>query len=204
MKQTAMFFRLLFLSLLPLLPCSALAQTNLLSNPGFEASQNGNPHYWITYPGAREEQTDPRIELIREESPEGKCFLRMSKRGGKTSLALAQAINATDKSGEEILKAGDKMIVFKGKVRGENLTGKNDGLVIQVFGRKADGKGHFVGRLFSKETTPSTEWQTAEIRFRLSDILPPGETLVYLDIMLQVGSNTGQVDFDDLSLTLED
>lgn len=204
MKKLSLSLRLIVFTSLLFTPWCLQAQTNYLRNPGFESSSNGSPDYWMTYPGAREDQTDPRIESIKEDAAEGKSFLRMSKRGGKVPLDLVQAINASDKAAEEIVKGTDKTLIFKGKIRGEGLSGKEDGLVIQIFAKQADGKGHFVGRLIDKGTRPSTEWQTTEIRVRLSDVLPSGETLAYLDIMTQVSSNVGHVDFDDLSLTLEE
>lgn len=183
----------------------AQAETNLLKNPGFESSsESGSPSYWITYPGARESQTEPRIEVLkRQDAAEKKCYLRMSKRGGNSNLELVQGINITDPAGQILLDSLDKNLVFKGKIRGEELTDKMGGLAIQVFSKASDGTTHFAGRVYSKDFAPSAAWMTAEVSLRLSDIIPSGETLAYLDIILLLGSNTGQIDFDDLSLTTE-
>lgn len=53
-------------------------------------------------------------------------------------------------------------------------------------------------------TLSEKKWTDVEVRFRLSDILPAGETFAYMDVIVQLRSNEGHLDVDDLSLTLKD
>lgn len=143
MKQSLHAFALL--ALLAGFPGNVRAQENLLKNPGFEDSNdNHRPHNWVIYPGADEEQVDPKVECLEGKAAEGEFFLRMSKTGGTKPYELAQPITEADNAGQAISMAGDKEIILKGRIRGENLAGKNNGLAVQVFANKPDGDRHLL------------------------------------------------------------
>lgn len=206
MKQSPPLHAFALLALLVVLPWNLRAQENLLKNPSFEDSnENGRPHHWVVYPGADEEQVDAKVECLEGKAAEGEFFLRMSKTGGTKPYELAQPITEAEKAGQAISVAGDREIILTGRIRGENLEGKNNGLAVQVFANKPDGDRHFVGRMTSDEVTLSEKkWTEVEVRFRLSDILPAGETFAYMDVLVQLRSNEGHLEVDNLALTVKD
>jgi hypothetical protein len=181
------------------------SQTNFLQNGNFEATHGDNkqPNNWFVYPDNLAAEENPQFKQVEGTAPVGNFFLQMSKTGGKVPLDVVQIIDLKDEAGAKIAANLGKTLVLSGKARGVGLEVGDNGLVLQIFAQKSDGSRHFVGRVNGKLTGTSSEWQTVKVRVSLADVLPAGESLGYLDVMASLSSNTGHIDFDDLSLVFE-
>lgn len=181
------------------------AGENGLKNASFEMDQNhdGKADYWFTHPGVMEAAEGSTIVWSDRagDAALGKGYLRLSKTGGKL-LTVTQELDAAGVTA--LRQTPDVTVLLRGKIRGNDLDAKGARLAVQVFARpKPDGKNHYVNRLGTKPVTGSTEWREVEVSFRLSDIIPAGEEVNRLEINLELLSNSGSADFDDLSLSFQ-
>jgi|GEM_PF-3375198 len=181
----------------------ARAAEGILKNPGFEADANadGNPDYWFVYPGIRELVVDPEVTLVaKDNAPEGSVYLRLSKRGGKP-LALT---HLPDQAALEKLFGGmPRAFTVKAKGRANDLSGDGAAIVVQVFHPDENGVRKFAGRFRSEKLEGTTEWVSREVVVSLVDILPEGTLPSDVEINLELGSDTGSVDFDDFSVVAQ-
>lgn len=200
--------RILFLTgvaCLLLSPSSLSASENVLKNPSFEIDLNsdGKPDYWFTHPGVLKATDGGTVAWKQSaaDAADGKSFLRLSKTGGKL-LIVTQDLDAAGLAA--LRQAPDSTVWLRGKIRGTDLDAKGARLAVQIFARlKPEGKSHYANRLSTKPLNGSTEWREVEVSFRLSDIVPSGEEVSRLEINLELLSDSGSADFDELSLTFQ-
>lgn len=152
------------------------------------------------HPGVTKAVENGKQWLAYKDAADGSAFLATSKTGGQTpymvSTYLPPAVVA------RIAEQIETPLVLSAQIRGQDLTG-NAVVMIQIFARKQGAeRDHFVTNLTTKPAvTGTTGWTPSQVRFRLGDILMPEDTLTRLEIVLRNASNTGQADFDAVSLT---
>jgi len=178
-------------------------QENLVPNGGFESDVNadGNADYWFVHPATQKAVEGGEVTWIQTGAGEGSSFLRVKKTGGTNSYVVSNGL--VDTTIASLKSANDKMLLLQAKVRGIDLEAAPS-VALQVFARKpGETAVHFANHVTAKPATiPGRSWVVIEIRFRLSDLILPGEELARAEIVLRVPSNTGDADFDDVTLSV--
>jgi hypothetical protein len=174
-------------------------QENLIPNGSFETDTNvdGHADHWFVHPATQQAVEGGEVACIQKGAAEGYSFLRVKKTGGTISYMVSNGMLDTP----TLLSVKDKPLLLRAKVRGVDLEG-SPGVALMVFARKKGQTGaYFSGQIAATpKATPGANWVVIETRFRLSDLLLPGEELARTELVLQVPSNTGHADFDDVAL----
>lgn len=196
--------RLIVLSLLGTCALAVSATTeNFVRNGNFEADANrdGLPDFWFIHPSNQKAVEGGTWGWIV--NTDG-SFLRVGKTGGSKAYIVSSIL--PDPVIARLATAPDRTWVMSARIRAQGVESPGANIGVLVFARKPDATaGHFVASIPARpNVVGSGDWTRVEIRMRLSDILPAGEVLHRVEFTLNVSSNTGYADFDDVSLTVSE